>query len=906
MKISWGIVFFFCLLCGLHAAESAALKTRIIDLRGIMNTSYRDDLPGDFQNWTDQGPGNDLRNLKPGLLRLPEVTFQVVDPRTNRNRSVIMPSSYFCHFYPEVEFTLPLRKNLVMRTLFLLHCGAWVPGRNAVVGNLYVDYADGSTDHFPIRAEVELADWHSPKNWANARLAWSGKTADFTDCGLFYSALPIQNKPVKALRFAKGSAGTWAVFAASYTEQEYCFPEIKPFIAIENDEWKDFETSREVVEGSILDFSFLNHNPAGKYGFLKNVNGELVPEQSEEPIRFYGTNICLHALFMSHEQADLLAKRLAALGYNSVRIHHYDGLIVDADQDGNFKINEEKLDQLNYLIAALKKQGIYLITDLYNSRKPVKAKFQKSCPEIEGDRDYKCAAIFYPEVREDLKEFARLVWGRVNPYTGLTWAQDPAFLAFGVINEDTLILNIEQIGLCGDSLKKRFYRDFEAYCNEKKIMVTPKNRLAEYYKYLGIVYREFFADMENFMRGELGIRVPIGDQNNGGPSNIFPEQVFQYGFFDNHPYWDHPQFPQWVIKNKSMIACGYPNLRVLASYLNVPLFWTESNFVYPNSFRSEEGMIYGAYASYKGLNGIWHFDYSHSRERMFNNTEIDCFDSVNDPVKWLSERMLVLLFRRQDATPGFKRIAVAVKPGTLYNNVPSDVRELALVARAELVIHEGNGRFSPELNPDTVAIYSLDEKLQQRHTSVPIINGDHSESAVEKLQKLLGIQFADGDTLTTLNGEITTDFKTNSARVVTPRHEAFVLPAGEEEKGSFLTVRNGNVFVTAGAAAMDGKPLADSQKVLLMHISDVLARGMTFDSADRTQVTNYVGGKPLGRHAQSTFLLPERAKKLYAIDLDGTRIAEIPLIEQGDSRSFIADTTRYPGHLVFAYELLCE
>lgn len=93
---------------------------------------------------------------------------------------------------------------------------------------------------------------------------------------------------------------------------------------------------------------------------------------------------------------------------------------------------------------------------------------------------------------------------------------------------------------------------------------------------------------------------------------------------------------------------------------------------------------------------------------------------------------------------------------------------------------------------------------------------------------------------------------------------------------------------------------------MLMHISDVLARGMTFDSADRTQVTNYVGGKPLGRHAQSTFLLPERAKKLYAIDLDGTRIAEIPLIEQGDSRSFIADTTRYPGHLVFAYELLCE
>jgi len=127
----------------------------------------------------------------------------------------------------------------------------------------------------------------------------------------------------------------------------------------------------------------------------------------------------------------------------------------------------------------------------------------------------------------------------------------------------------------------------------------------------------------------------------------------------------------------------------------------------------------------------------------------------------------------------------------------------------------------------------------------------------------------------------------------------------DRAEAAFL-LRESLPLLLAGAAAMDGKPLADSQKVLLMHISDVLARGMTFDSADRTQVTNYVGGKPLGRHAQSTFLLPERAKKLYAIDLDGTRIAEIPLIEQGDSRSFIADTTRYPGHLVFAYELLCE
>ena len=78
-------------------------------------------------------------------------------------------------------------------------------------------------------------------------------------------------------------------------------------------------------------------------------------------------NFCFSAHYITHEQADQLADRLARLGYNSVRFHHYEGELTEGQRDRT-QLNPQKLDQLDYLFAALVKRGIYVTTDLFVSR----------------------------------------------------------------------------------------------------------------------------------------------------------------------------------------------------------------------------------------------------------------------------------------------------------------------------------------------------------------------------------------------------------------------------------------------------------------------------------------------------------------------------------------------------------
>ena len=102
----------------------------------------------------------------------------------------------------------------------------------------------------------------------------------------------------------------------------------------------------------------------------------------------------------------------------------------------NFRMSElcgavmcAQLDRLDYLFAAFKKQGIYVVTDLYASRR-----FRS------GDnlpyRNAKGAFQSDPRARENWKAFVRAWLTHRNPYTGLTWAEDPALVMVNLINED--------------------------------------------------------------------------------------------------------------------------------------------------------------------------------------------------------------------------------------------------------------------------------------------------------------------------------------------------------------------------------------------------------------------------------------------------------------------------------------
>src|SRR5258706_7063969 len=105
-------------------------------------------------------------------------------------------------------------------------------------------------------------------------------------------------------------------------------PNLPPTSITAGKEWIPLRPELEIEPGSALDFSRMGFvdPPAGKHGrVLARADGQFAfADSPEKARRFYGVNLCFNAQYLPHDEADRLAERLVRLGYNAVRIHHYE------------------------------------------------------------------------------------------------------------------------------------------------------------------------------------------------------------------------------------------------------------------------------------------------------------------------------------------------------------------------------------------------------------------------------------------------------------------------------------------------------------------------------------------------------------------------------------------------------
>ncbi|MDO4628978.1 MAG: cellulase family glycosylhydrolase [Planctomycetia bacterium] len=183
--------------------------------------------------------------------------------------------------------------------------------------------------------------------------------------------------------------------------------------------------------------------PAGKDGFIKaDKNGNFV--NGAGVIRFNATNITGPANFPSHENATKVAKRLARLGINCVRLHFMDtwytnfmtkptqGILAD-DTVTQRKLDPKQLDKLDFMIAEFKKNGIYVNLNLHVGR--TLDKRDGNFPPSEwANKGYD---QFVPAMIELQKEYACDLLTHVNPYTGNEYRAEPAVAMIEITNEDS-------------------------------------------------------------------------------------------------------------------------------------------------------------------------------------------------------------------------------------------------------------------------------------------------------------------------------------------------------------------------------------------------------------------------------------------------------------------------------------
>jgi hypothetical protein len=219
--------------------------------------------------------------------------------------------------------------------------------------------------------------------------------------------------------------------------------------------------------GTVTSLNGWLDKPAGKYGHV-DVGSDGHLYVGGKRIRFLGVNICGSAAFPSKQEAEDIAARLAKFGVNIVRFHHMDApwesFNIFDKRYGTRKLNEAALERLDYFIAKLKENGIYVDLNLLVSRRLTAA--DGLPPEIDQVdwKDQQVLGFFVDAVRELHKEYARQLLTHRNPYTNTTYAEEPAVAFVEIVNEQGLIHS--WLGGVIDRLPEVFKRELRAKWNE--------------------------------------------------------------------------------------------------------------------------------------------------------------------------------------------------------------------------------------------------------------------------------------------------------------------------------------------------------------------------------------------------------------------------------------------------------
>jgi len=211
------------------------------------------------------------------------------------------------------------------------------------------------------------------------------------------------------LAFISGFGGWWTMRQGLSQEGRQAtslFPFILP--------WDD-------ASPSVTNISHWLHKPAGKFGHIRvGADGHLYA--GKQRIRFLGVNLCFGACFPRKEDSEKIAARMAKFGINIVRFHHMDNQtfpngIRARNVPHTRDLDPEALDRLDYLIAQLKRNGIYVNLNLLVSR-PFNAAdgLPKEIEQL-GWKERHIVGFFYEPCLELQKEYARKLLTHRNPYT---------------------------------------------------------------------------------------------------------------------------------------------------------------------------------------------------------------------------------------------------------------------------------------------------------------------------------------------------------------------------------------------------------------------------------------------------------------------------------------------------------
>ncbi|MEI6518720.1 MAG: hypothetical protein WCO98_01550 [bacterium] len=461
-------------------------------------------------------------------------------------------------------------------------------------------------------------------------------------------------------------------------------------------------------DSSLLNRSSLLETPAGKHGFVTTRGGHFVFTDGRR-VRFFGVNLAKESVFIAKDQIVKLADLFARTGINLVRIHHIDDTVGGIlSTDGTAQFNAERIDLIDYWIATLKARGIYVCLDLNDYRT-----FRAAEGVVKGEelgRGAKPYAVFDTTLINLQQQYARMfLVDHKNPYTELSYANDPAVAMLEIYDENGLFIRRNDISnlkepystalknMWNNWLKEKYRTDImlqNSWVDKNGVSallageslvsmnialpkmdintsLTPLNnpllmpvRQSDGVMFLSYIQQEYFKSMESALR-LMGVRIPITAV---GAQEIMPDleaTAKTLDYIGINYYWDHPGWdsgkdwvmPGYISLNNPLITSPQYSFPAVISEARVngkPLVVREWGYCYPNPYRGTGMIEAAAYGAFLDIDALILFTYG-ALEQM---KSITFFDVHNDPLRWGQVGTAARIFMSNEISPAKNSIGI--------------------------------------------------------------------------------------------------------------------------------------------------------------------------------------------------------------------------------------------------------
>jgi hypothetical protein len=249
--------------------------------------------------------------------------------------------------------------------------------------------------------------------------------------------------------------------------------------------WYAFQPAEDVGPSVIGMESWLDA-PAGNHGGVRMVGDHFEFANGGGPVKFWGVNLGNTDCEPDKALGEKWAASHAKYGINCVRLHKFIGPSGPGgaggsgigDPNDSTKFTPEGLDRLDYFTSQLKKHGIYYGWSWvyeHEVRPADKAHLLAYDEIVAAGKSTTGVPLFIGEDVQDLRiSMLTNLLAHKNPYTGLTYAEDPALSYIEFENEDCI-----------------FFYTFGAYSQKLNLLPTYKKAFNQKFsRYLKAKYKD--------------------------------------------------------------------------------------------------------------------------------------------------------------------------------------------------------------------------------------------------------------------------------------------------------------------------------------------------------------------------------------------------------------------------------